>query len=134
MQLIGQILEHITADVVACMAVVAGLAALSILRRNRKHRQTTVALAAAAPQLQPGSDWRKIMDVSLTELESAPDLRSMQAHAALQIDAAEHAFNRLLAECAKVGSSAVAPTFAPLRQLPDATEPPAPQRRQPLAA
>ena len=57
----------------------------------------------------------------------------MQADAAMQIDAAEHAFNRMLAECAKVTSLVVAPTFEPLRQL--VREPAAvPAQRQPLAA
>jgi hypothetical protein len=51
----------------------------------------------------------------------------------MQVDAAEHAFNRMLAECAKVTSLVIAPTFEPLRQL--AREPAAaPDQQQSLAA
>ncbi|MBX9591111.1 MAG: hypothetical protein K2X43_17635 [Hyphomonadaceae bacterium] len=84
-------------------------------------------------RLAPGSEWQKIMSISLAELSRAPDLQSMQARAALQIDAAEHAFNRLIAECAKVSAPVVAPTFEPARQL--VREPAnAPVRQRPLAA
>ena len=135
-QLIGQILGHIPADIVGWMAVVGGLAAFALLVRldqARKDRRNAVTPPSPPRQLEPGSDWKKIMDVSLAELERAPDLQSMQARAALQIDAAEHAFNRLLAECAKVNGSTIAPTFEPVRQL--AREPAeAPVHQQPLAA
>jgi hypothetical protein len=135
-QLIAQILESIPAEIAGWMAVVAGFAAFALLLRldqARKDRRDVVMPSPAASELEPGRDWQKIMDVSLVELVRAPDLRSMQADAAMQIDAAEHAFNRMLAECAKVTSLVVAPTFEPLRQL--VREPAAvPAQRQPLAA
>lgn len=137
MQPIAQILELIPAEIAGWMAIVAGMAAFALLLRRldrpRQDRRTKIVPAAQARQLEPGRDWQKIMDVSLVELVRAPDLRSMQADAARQVDAAEHAFNRLLAECAKVTSLVVAPTFEPLRQL--VREPAAvPAQQQPLAA
>jgi hypothetical protein len=132
----GQILEQIPADVAGWMAVVAGLAMFALLLRldqARKDRRSMIVPAPPAGQLEPGSEWRKIMDVSLAEITRSPDLQCMQARAAAQIDAAEHAFNRLLAECARVSTPLVAPTFEPLRQLP--REPAAaPEQQQPLAA
>ena len=136
MQPIAQILELIPAEIAGWMAVVAGFAAFALLLRWDQARKQPRELTIASPpasELEPGGDWRKIMDVSLVELVRAPDLQVMHADAARQIDAAEHAFNRLLAECAKVTSLVVAPTFEPLRQL--AREPaPVPAQRQPLAA
>ena len=48
----------------------------------------------------------------------------MQAQAAFQIDAAEHALNRLLAECASVAAVPVSPTVTAQRELPKAAEKP----------
>ena len=135
-QPIAQLLELIPAEIAGWMAVIAGLAAFALLLRWGQAREQPRELIIAPPpacELKPGSDWRKIMDVSLVELVRAPDLQVMHADAAKQIDAAEHAFNRLLAECAKVTSLVVAPTFEPLRQL--VREPaPVPAQPQPLAA
>jgi hypothetical protein len=135
-QLIAQILELVPAEIAGWMAVVAGFAAFALLLRldqARKERRDVIMPSPPASELEPGRDWQKIMDVSLVELVRAPDLRSMQADAARQVDAAEHAFNRMLAECAKVTSLVVAPTFEPLRQL--VREPAVvPAQQQPLAA
>jgi hypothetical protein len=133
----GQILELMPADVAGWTALVAGFATLALLLRldrARKDRRVVVGPARPVGQLEPGSDWQRIMDVSLAEIARSPDLHAMQARAASQIDAAEHAFNRLLAECAEVRAPVVAPSFEPLRQL--AREPAAvpDQQQQPLAA
>lgn len=136
MQLIGQILEQMPADAAGWLAVVAGLAALALLVRlgqaREDARQVSVQAPVAAP-LEPGTDWQRIMDVSLVELTRAPDLHSIQERAAMQIDAAEHAFNRLLAECARVSTPIVSPSLEPVRELPR-EEAKAPLRQQPLAA
>jgi len=135
-QLIAQILELMPAEIAGWTSVVAGLAAFALLLRldqSRKDRRNVIIPPPPAGELEPGRDWQKIMDVSLVELVRAPDLQSMQADAALQIDAAEHAFNRMLAECAKVTSLVVAPTFEPLRQLARETAV-LPVQQQPLAA
>jgi hypothetical protein len=135
-QLIAPILELMPAEIAGWMSVVAGFAAFALLLRldqARKDRRNVIIPPSPACELEAGRDWQKIMDVSLVELVRAPDLRSMQADAALQIDAAEHAFNRMLAECAKVTSLVVAPTFEPLRQLAGETAV-VPAQQQPLAA
>jgi hypothetical protein len=135
-QLIAQILELMPAEIAGWTSVVAGLAAFALLLRldqSRKERRNVVIAPPPVSELEAGRDWQKIMDVSLVELVRAPDLQSMQAAAALQIDAAEHAFNRMLAECAKVTSLVVAPTFEPLRQLARETAV-LPVQQQPLAA
>jgi hypothetical protein len=132
----GQILELIPVDVAGWMAVVAGFAAFALVLRvdqARKERRNMSMPAPPARQLEPGTDWQRIMDVSLVEVSHSPDLMCMQARAAAQIDAAEHAFNRLLTECAKVSTPRVVPTLEPLRQL--VPEPAAaPVQQQPLAA
>lgn len=137
MQPIAQILELVPAEIAGWIAVVAGFAVFALLLRldqaRKDSRSVVVIPSLPANELEPGRDWQKIMDVSLVELVRAPDLRSMQADAARQVDAAEHAFNRMLAECAKVSSLVVAPTFEPLRQL--VREPAVvPAQQRPLAA
>jgi len=137
-QLIEHILQQIPADVAGWLAIVAGLAAYAVLLRWLDPTRKVVVpnvIAAAPPvrRFETGFEFQKVMDVSLAELVRAPDLGSIQARAAAQIDAAEHAFNRLLAECAQVSTPLVTPTFEPLRQL--AREPEAaPVQQQPLAA
>lgn len=49
-------------------------------------------------------------------------LSDMQARAAFQIDAAEHALNRLLAECAPIAAVSVNPTVTARRELPEPIE------------
>lgn len=135
-QLIGQIPEPILAEIVGWLAVVAGLAtcaAMLTLSRARPNRRSPIVLPLPASELESGTDWQKVMDVSLMELVRAPDLHAMHGDAATQVDAAEHALNRLLAECSKATSLVMAPTFEPLRQL--VREPAAsPAQRPPLAA
>ena len=136
MQLIDLISGTVLAEIAGWLAVVAGLAAFALLLRldqARKSRQSDVAPLRPARVFAPGIEFMKVMDVSLAEILLAPDLQSIQAQAATQIDAAEHAFNRLLAECARVTTPIVTPTFQTMRQL--AREPAAaPRRQQPLAA
>jgi hypothetical protein len=135
-QLIGQIPEPVLAEIAGWFAVVASLAVFAVLIRldqARKPRQNEIAPVCPAHAFEPGIEFKKVMDVSLAEILLAPDLQSIQAQAATQIDAAEHAFNRLLAECARVTTPIVSPTFQTMRQL--AREPAsAPRRQQPLAA
>jgi hypothetical protein len=136
-QLIASMLESIPADVAGLMAVILGLAAFATLIRldqTRKDRRNGRMPERAASEPEPVSDWRRSVNASLAELERVPDLRSMQSDAALQIDAAEHAFNRMVAECTKVSNPQVAPTFAPSHELPSEQEKPADKRQQPLAA
>ena len=52
-----------------------------------------------------------------TSAGGRPTLASLQANAASNIDAAEHALNRLLAECAAVMTLPVGPTLEARREL-----------------
>ncbi len=67
------------------------------------------------------------------ERSTAVGIDNLQAQAAQQIDAAEHALNRLLAECGSIAKLPVEPTLVPERELKPAAAAPAPAR-QPLAA
>jgi hypothetical protein len=58
------------------------------------------------------------------DIEKPITLGEMQAQAAFQIDAAEHALNRLLAECGPVATVPVSPTVAPQREIPKPAEKP----------
>ena len=134
----GQILNGIAAELAGWAAIVAGLAIVALLlrldeaRKGKRHDK----VADPAPSIHKvaaDADWPAIADVAAMELARVPELVSMQAGAARQIDAAEHALNRLLAECATVMSPPVSPTFEPMRQL--VREPSAaPVQQQPLAA
>jgi hypothetical protein len=64
--------------------------------------------------------------VEVRERPIAAGLADLQAQAAQQIDAAEHALNRLLAECGSIAKLPVEPTLVPDRQLK--AETPAPAR------
>jgi len=72
-----------------------------------------------------------VVALATRELSRAPEVAAIQTRAALKIDSAEHAYNRMVADCAKVCGASVAPTFQPARQL---TREPEPQAREPLAA
>ena len=129
-----QILSGIAADLAGWAAVITGLGVfvhLLALDDRRKRARDAVKAAGPASRLEPGGEWHKITDVIAWDLARAPELAAMQARAALQIDAAEHAYNRVLADCAKACRLPVAPTFQPMRQLARQPEPPA---RRPLAA
>jgi hypothetical protein len=133
-------IEHIpnglAVDLIGWISVIVCLAALGLavrLDQASKERRRRVVVQPAAPtrRLEAGQDWQRVADVAARDLARVPDLLSMQARAAEQIDAAEHAFNRLLAECSLVARASVEPTFTPARQLAPQTAAPA---QQPLAA
>jgi hypothetical protein len=94
-------------------------------------RRRTAAPAAPVPRLAPGRQWEIVVDLAARELARAPRIAALHAHAALKIDAAEHAFGRIVADCAKVCAAPLAPVPQPALNLVPPAE--APQRR-PLAA
>src|SRR5262245_43793179 len=107
-----QLLSNIPTDLAGWAAVLlalTALAALIALDDKRKH-----ARVAAAPSA--GSSVVEAIEVEHAPVR-IPDLAAIQADAALQIDAAEHAFNRMLAECAGIAGSKLTPTFEPLRKF-----------------
>lgn len=84
--------------------------------RRAELRTKGPMLAGAAPQRR---------------VANSLDLQTMQDRAAQQIDAAEHALNRLLAEYALVATPSVEPAVKPARQLDRKLDAPA---QQPIAA
>ena len=120
--------------------VIAGLATLALLLRWREMRLAARARNEKAQAEAPDTaasesgarEWRLVTETALKELARARELAPMQARAVSQIDAAEHAFNRLAVELAQIGCHIALPTVEPVRQL--ARQPAAEPQRQPLAA
>jgi hypothetical protein len=124
---ITTILSSYPTELAVSLAVV-GLTALFLAgeayfasRRRAAARVPAKAKAVAGP---PAA-------VAPRERPIASGLDDLQAQAAQQIDAAEHALNRLLAECDGIAKLPVEPTLVPERQLKTAAPAPA---RQSLAA
>jgi hypothetical protein len=82
-------------------------------------------------EVAPSVTRRTAADFASEGVARTSELASIQARAALQIDAAEHALNQLLAECGRVQEKPEEPAFALVGQL--SREPAAPAS-QPLAA
>ena len=100
---------------IAFVAVCALLLARMSLKLPRSARKATApAVVQDAAELPLAS----------REPENPATLGEMQAQAAFQIDAAEHALNRLLAECAPLAAVSVSPTVTAQRELPKAAEKP----------
>jgi hypothetical protein len=138
---VGFHVQQMGPELLGWAVVIAGLAALALLLRLREQRQTARAQRQAAsaeprdmdtPATAAAREWRLVTDAAMRELARAGELAPMQARAVSQIDAAEHAFNRLAVELAKLGCQVVTPTVEPVRQLTRA--PAAAPQRQPLAA
>lgn len=139
MQPFDLILEHVPAEFVGWAIIVAGLGVFAVaLRMLDRGRSVAVTVAAPAQieQLRPSTEFQKIMDVSLVELTTRPDLRSIHLDALTMVDAADHAINRLRADCARVSAAISPPSFLPPGKLSRepalAASKAAPQ--QPLAA
>jgi hypothetical protein len=98
--------------------------------RNRR-ALPPVKLARLAPMLAPAREWEMIANLLKRDLARIPAIVSIQAHAALKIDAAEHALNRIVADCSKVLSAPLVPVRRPARRLAHRSEF---RVRRPLAA
>jgi len=129
-----QILDSIPAELAGWAAVLAGLGlfALLLARIERRTQARAPKMAEpATPAPEPGFDWHTATATAARDLARASELASIQARAALQIDAVEHAYNRMLAQCATVTDFGLAqPREA---AVAPAREPETPAR-QPLAA
>lgn len=103
----------------AIVAAIVGILAFLLARlRLFPEREVPAApkvTATSAPVLAPQ---RSREHWSRTSAPERPALTAIQAQAASHVDAAEHAYNRLLAECAAVMPLPVGPTFQSQRQLP----------------
>jgi hypothetical protein len=137
---IASIVELIPGDLAGLIAVTAGLAVFALLLALDERRKRSLgrpADAKPAGPLEQGRDWQTLVGIVEDELAHAPRVSELHASAALQLDAAEHAFNTVLRTCAPYFQPAVSPTVEPMRELVH-TAPPAPapaaQPAQPLAA
>jgi len=90
------------------------LARLRLFPEREAKVRTRAAPVIAAPILEPEhtrAHWAR------ASAAGRPSLASLQAAAVSNIDAAEHALNRLLAECAAVMTLPVRPTLQAQREL-----------------
>jgi hypothetical protein len=126
---IDQYLSGVSGDVIGWtvgLVILAGLSLL-IMRIELPRRAPRVPRAAYAPRPveseQPHTAsaadpaWRRVTRAS----EAASDPVEIQRGAGQHIDAAEHAFNRLLADCKGVMDVPVKPSLEPVSEL--ATKP-----------
>ena len=124
-----QILDWVPADAAGWAAVIAGLSILTTLLafQDRRKRAQEAAQRVQTPRLQPVRDRNKAR--AARDVARAAEIAAIQARAALQIDAVEHAYNRMLAQCAGVmGHLATRPLEPVQEPAAEAAE------RQPLAA
>jgi hypothetical protein len=105
-------------DWAIALVIISALAFALARLRLIPERETDVAVHAApilsVPALEPEhtrAHWAR------ASAAGRPSLSSLQDSAASNIDAAEHALNRLLAECAAVMTLPVNPTLEPRREL-----------------
>jgi hypothetical protein len=105
-------------DWAIALVVISALAFALARLRLFPERDAGAAVQAApiqsAPVLEPEhtrAHWAR------ASAAGRPSLASLQDSAASNIDAAEHALNRLLAECSAVMTLPVSPTLEPRREL-----------------
>jgi hypothetical protein len=98
--------------------------------QRREQAPQPVRVATPAARLDARREWEIVTGFLARELARMSEIAALQAGAALKIDAAEHAYNRIVADCARILGPAFAPTFQPPRQLAREPDP----ARQSLAA
>jgi hypothetical protein len=151
-------LSGIWEDLLAWAVLVGVVAFAAVITRMGGHRRPAPAAAAPAVSEAPpaaevseaptivglrrldrAQEWRLVMDHASRGLERTPAAAALQSQAAQKIAAAEHAFNRIVAECPirrRISApSTAAPRYEitdPRRMLPH-TPKGTPERR-PLAA
>ena len=136
MQTIAQLWDSIWGDIFGWGTVLAGLAAfaglIAVLQLRRAPKGARVVETVA--RLEHRREWELVMRCATQELWRGPEVAALQADAAIRVEAAEHAYNRLVVDCAKVCPVSPAPTFKPAGPAPvREPEAPAPER-EPLAA
>jgi hypothetical protein len=128
-----QHLGGVSADFIAWVPVLAGLAALAGLialveRRPRAPRRTG---GKASARLEPEREWDLVLSRAAADLSRAPHVAALHADAAVKLAAAEHALGRLVGDWQRLcGRPAAA---APEVASQPAPAPEAPER-EPLAA
>jgi hypothetical protein len=107
-----QQLGGVWSDIAGWVAVLAGLASLACLIVRERRSATGSRIGAGPARLGHAQEWELVMRHAAQDLSRAAELASLQARAAVKIESAEHAFNRLVAECAGLCRT---PTAAPAR-------------------
>jgi hypothetical protein len=105
-------------DWAMALAVISALAfALARLRLFPEREAKTAPRLSAVTQPPILEAERTRAQWARTSAAGRPTISSLQADAASNIDAAEHALNRLLAECAVVMTLPMSPTLQAQREL-----------------
>jgi hypothetical protein len=101
------------AGVLAGLAILAGLLALM----GRPRARQPIDVAETATRLEPAREWELVMRRAAQDLSRGAELAALQANTALKIASAEHAYNRLFADCAKLCRVSAPSAPAPAPQL-----------------
>ncbi len=110
----------------ALAAALTGLAARPrVVARLDRPRRTAPAVtrrgvAETPRRLQPAQEWELVVRRTAQDLERGTALAALQAKAAVKLAAAEHAYNRLAADFAKLCRQPAAEPATPVRSLVDA--------------
>jgi hypothetical protein len=118
------IMQHVSGlwgEVFEWTAILIGLAALASLitridRRRSEPRRTDAMDTeppGAEPKLKREREWELVMRCARQDLARGAQLAALQADTALKIASAEHAYNRLVADCARLCDVAAVPPPAP---------------------
>jgi hypothetical protein len=125
------------ADVLAWAAVLAAIAACAgLVMPIGGHRRVAPPVAEAAPvsealvpsaidaprRLDRAQEWALVIGHATRDLERGPAVAALQSKAALKIAAAEHAFNRLVADYAMLRPMSATPTSEPPREIDNAPQ------------
>jgi hypothetical protein len=102
-EMLATLLDLVPAEAAGWAAVVAGLCMLAAWlacqdrRRSAQDAAASRQAHATPPSLSLGDSYEV---KAARDVNRAAEIAAMQATAALQVDAVEHAYNRLLAQCA----------------------------------
>ncbi len=117
-----EILDGIPAEAAGWVVVFAGFAALAAwlgVQDRKRHARDAACLAEATPAPLP---LRHRQEASAArDVARAGEVAAMQAKAALQIDAIELAYKRMLAQCAHLLPRQAVRPLGPVREAPTAT-------------
>ena len=130
-------MSGVWSEVAGWTAVLAGLASLAYIIARIDRRSGTAPRAHAAPvrRLGPAREWELAIRHAARDVSRAAELPALQASAAVKIDSAEHALNRLVADCARLRRTpASPPAHAPVPFARRHASPTKAPERRPLAA
>jgi hypothetical protein len=120
-------LDGAWAEVLGWALVLAGLtifSSLIVIAERRRARRFYVP--EMPPRLDRGREWDMVMQRASKELARGPRVEELQADAAVTIQSAEYAYNRLVLDCAQhctVRAPALEPVVEPVLE-PTVTAPP----------